>query len=84
MSFELPKNDPVTVAGIAFRTWMQWFSRVHTVVSAAQQAGPTADRPTEKGELWIGRSFYDTTINRPVYVAAVKPTVWRDAAGNVV
>lgn len=82
MSFDFPKNDPVTVGGVAFRTWMEWFSRVHTIVSSAQQSGPTAERPTVV--LWIGRVFYDTTLNKPVYVAAVKPTVWRDASGNPV
>lgn len=83
MSFELPSNDPlVDDKSMAFRTWAQWISWVHQTVSAMRQSGPTADRPTKV--LWIGRSFYDTTINKPIYVSAVKPTVWRDAAGTIV
>lgn len=83
MSFELPSNDPVANEdGKFFRTWDQWLSWAHTTLTAVRQSGPTADRPTSV--LWIGRVFYDTTLNKPVYVAAVKPTVWRDAAGTIV
>lgn len=81
MSFELPSNDPVTVGGVAFRTWAQWFSRVHTIVLSVQQSGPTSERPTSV--LWLGRRYWDTTLNKPVYVASVNPTVWRDGAGVV-
>jgi hypothetical protein len=62
--------------------WDQWFSRVQGIVSSVQQSGTTAERPTSN--LWIGRRFYDTTLNLPVYVSAVRPTVWRNAAGVVV
>ena len=63
-------------------TWGQWFSLVTRFVNALKSSGPTANRPTDG--LWIGRQFYDTTLNKPVFVSAVKPTVWRDAAGTVV
>lgn len=83
MSFELPSNDPVTdESRMAFRTWGQWLSRVHTIAISLQQSGATADRPTSV--LWLGRRFYDTTLNKPVWVSAVKPTVWRDAMSNIV
>lgn len=83
MSFDLPSNNPIADDdGKASRTWAQWFSRAHTIVTSLQQSGPTADRPTSV--LWIGRRFYDETLNKPVYVRAVKPTVWRDAMGNIV
>ena len=83
MSFELPSNDPLTDReGFAFRTWDQWLSYVHMTITAMRQSGTTAQRPTNM--LWIGRQFYDTTLNKPVYVAAVRPTVWRDASGAVV
>lgn len=82
MSFELPSNDPVTVAGVTFRTWAQWFSRVHTIVTSLQQSGATADRPTSV--LWLGRRYFDTTLGIPVWVQSVKPTVWVDATGSAV
>ena len=83
MSFELPSNDPIVdERRMAFRTWAQWLSWVHLTIQAARQSGTTAERPTTL--LWIGRQFYDTTLNKPVYVSAVRPTVWRDAAGAIV
>lgn len=83
VSYELPSNDPlVDERRFSFRTWMQWFSTTHGYVLSIPQSGPTANRPVSG--LWIGRQFYDTTLNKPVYVSAVNPTVWRDAAGTVV
>lgn len=83
MSFELPSNDPLTNQDrTVFRTWSQWLSWVHTTIQASRQSGTTSERPTTL--LWIGRQFYDTTLNKPVYVASVRPVVWRDAAGTIV
>lgn len=83
MSFELPAKDPLVDENrMSFRTWMQWFSTAHSYILSIAQSGSTANRPVSG--LWIGRQFYDTTLNKPVYVSAVNPTVWRDAAGTVV
>lgn len=83
MSFELPSNDPLTNNdGMAFRTWAQWLSWVHMTISAVRQSGTTAQRPTNM--LWIGRTFFDTTLGIPIWVQSVRPTVWIDAAGAVV
>lgn len=82
-SFDFPAESAVVDdKGFATLTWLQTFQRWHTVVTSLQQSGLTADRPT--AILWIGRRFYDVTLNKPVWVSAVKPTVWRDAAGVVV
>lgn len=81
-SFDIPFGRVVDEDGNADPTWDQWFNRVQSIVGAAQQSGVTANRPTSG--LWIGRFFYDTTLNKPVYVSAVRPTVWRDASGAVV
>ena len=62
--------------------WESVFTRWQMIIATGQQSGPTADRPT--ADLWIGRQFYDTTLNKPVYVSSVKPAVWRDAMANVV
>lgn len=83
MSFELPSNDLVAGSDGKFaRTWSQWLSWAHVSLSSIRQSGPTSERPT--AVLWIGRRFYDETLNKPVYVRAVNPTVWRDAMGNIV
>lgn len=59
-----------------------WFTQVYIICFAIQESGTTAQRPTKN--LWLGRRYYDTTINKPVYVSAVLPTVFRDAAGVIV
>lgn len=83
MSYELPSNDPlVDERRMSYRTWMQWQSTTHNYVLSIPQSGVTANRPVSG--LWIGRQFYDTALNKPVYVSAVNPTVWRDASGAVV
>ena len=82
--FDLPSNSPVVslIDGVASNAWQYWFSRVNAIIVTNQQSGPTADRPTS--QVWIGRQFYDTTLNKPVFVSAVNPIVWRDAAGAIV
>ncbi len=82
MALDLPDNSDVIQDSIFSRSWYAWIARVHVVISSAQASGGTANRPTSV--LWIGRRFYDTTLNKPVFVSAVKPTVWRDAAGTIV
>jgi hypothetical protein len=82
-NFDYPSGAPMTDAGgIITPVWGQWFTRAHNAVASLYQSGPTTDRPTSV--LWIGRRYYDTTLNKPVWVSAVRPTVWRDAAGAIV
>ena len=59
--------------------WGQWFTRVQAIVSAAQQSGVTADRPTSV--LWVGRVYFDTTLGYQIWLRSVRPTVWVSAAG---
>lgn len=81
--FDYPSNTPVVeTSGNATAPWQAWFSRVHSIIVTGQQSGTTANRPTT--QVWIGRQYYDTTLNKPVYVSSVKPIVWRDAMGNIV
>ena len=82
-NFDYPSNSPVVDSDFSASTpWQAWFSRVHSIVVTGQQSGVTAKRPTT--QLWIGRQYFDTTLNKPVYVSAVKPVVWRDGAGTIV
>jgi hypothetical protein len=69
-----PPTDPPDVG---------WFSQAFLILFAAQQSGTTANRPTK--QLWVGRTYFDTTLNLPIWVQAVSPAVvWQDAAGNTV
>ena len=79
--FSLPNGQAVDENRLLVRPWSAWTSWVHDFVYAGRQAGVTADRPI-KG-LWIGRRYFDMTLNKPVFISAVKPTVWRDAAGVI-
>jgi hypothetical protein len=83
-TFDYPSNAPITADGQAVSLpWNQWFSRVHTLVSTLNTSGTTANRPTSG--LWIGRTYFDTTLNKPIWVKAVSPAVvWIDASGVVV
>jgi hypothetical protein len=85
-AFDYPADTPVVDEnGNLTVPWGQWFTRVQSITAAAQRSGTTADRPT-KG-AWIGFPYYDTTLNKPVYVAsitALKVYVWRDAMANIV
>jgi hypothetical protein len=81
-NFAYPSNSVVLNGDGKFTPdWESLFSRMYRIAAAEQDAGPTASRP-EKG-LWIGRPYYDTSLNFKVYVSAVNPTVWRDGAGVV-
>lgn len=82
-NFDIPANNPV-VDETRYSTvpWGNLFSRWQTLISASQQSGVTADRPTKA--LWIGRRYFDTTLGKPVFVKAVKPAiVWVDGVGTV-
>lgn len=57
--------------------WRNFFQSVYAICNAVTMSGVTADRPATL--LWIGRTYYDTTIARPIwYVGA---GVWHNAAG---
>ena len=59
-----------------------WFTQVYTICFAIQESGTTAQRPLKN--VWVGRRYYDKSLNKPVYVSAVNPIVWRDSAAVIV
>lgn len=79
-AFDYPSTNLVDSEGNAVPVWDQWFNRIQSISSAAQQSGTTANRPTSG--LWIGRRYFDTTLNSPVYVQSVRPTVWVSPGGG--
>lgn len=82
MALSLPDNSPIAGKEKAPIPWLQWFTRINAFVNAGQQSGTTAQRPTTG--VWIGRTYWDTDLGIPVYVASVAPIAWVDAAGNSV
>lgn len=83
-NYDFPSDTPVVdESGHLTVPWAQFIQRTHNNAKTLQQSGVTADRPTSV--LWIGRFYFDTTINKPIWIKQVKPAVvWIDAAGGVV
>jgi hypothetical protein len=67
------------MAGEVSPLWQKFFSSVFSSVTAMQQSGTTAQRPT-KG-LYIGRHYFDTTLG---YQINYNGTVWVDGSGTPV
>jgi len=73
----------LTESGKFGTEWTNWLASAQLILSATEQSGTTALRPTKN--LWIGRFYYDTTLNKPIWVNAVTPAVvWKDAVGTTV
>lgn len=81
-AYDLPSGAPLDQDGNFTPAWAQWLTRTHGSVITLQQSGPTSQRPTKL--LWVGRYYYDTTLNQPIWLNAINPVVWRDAAGIAV
>lgn len=66
--------------------WASFFSSVYrqSVKSelALEGTGTTSNRPTDN--LWVGRTYLDTTLGKPIWVESLSPTVWIDATGATV
>ena len=72
-------DDQGNVTPAFLQVWTLWGD----FVTAGKQSGVTADRPTQG--LWVGRTYFDTTLNKPVWVKTATGTpVWVDATGAVV
>jgi hypothetical protein len=80
-TYEYPKTTPLDENGNWTPAWAQWIQRTHNNARTLQQSGPTAERPDQL--LWLGRFYFDTTINKPVWLRSINPSVWVDGAGVV-
>lgn len=77
----LPDKDATVdiKTGFLTRMWLRWASDTDKVITAVQQSGPTNGRPTK--DLYVGRSYFDTTLGQPVYFKSFDPLVWVTADG---
>lgn len=63
--------------------WIKYFTDIYQGLLATQSAGTTALRPTKN--IYIGRSYFDTTLGYLVSIKQVKPVViWVNGAGATV
>jgi len=85
----IPVQDAAVVekdshgALVLTNVWRSYFSALTTAVNILLATGTT--RPTSG--LYVGYPFFDTTLGvagLPITVRSLNPTVWQDAAGNVV
>lgn len=61
------------------KPWGNFFSQAWLILSAVEQSGVTADRPTRY--LWVGRTYFDTTLGIPIWYDGSN---WVSADGSVV
>lgn len=59
-----------------------WFQSIQKWLAPVGQSGTTAQRPTKN--LYIGQSYFDTTLGLSVWVKTLQPTVWVNGAGTPV
>lgn len=79
--YDYPSGSPIVDdAGRVSKAWDALFTRWQRVLSAIVDKGTTAQRPTTN--LWIGRTFYDTTLGAPVYLQSYPPAVWVPFGGG--
>lgn len=80
----LPDKDAIVdvKTGYLTRIWLRWASDTDKVIAAVTLSGSTANRPTK--DLYIGRSYFDTTLGKPVWLESANPSVWVDATGAAV
>lgn len=66
--------------------WQAFFASVHDWLGPVGQSGATANRPTDsdRNPLYVGQTYFDTTLTKPIWVKSRNPTVWVDATGGVV
>lgn len=72
----LINNPPIIGVLPALATW---FTQVFIICFSVQESGTTAQRPIKN--LWIGRPYFDTTINRQI---CYNGTAWQRADGVIV
>jgi hypothetical protein len=88
MSVSPVPADPRMVdgTGMLLRTWQAFFSSVYYWLRPTGASGTTSTRPVSSSsvQLFVGQTYFDTTLGKPVWVKSLSPTVWCDATGSSV
>lgn len=72
-------TPPPVKSKIDSDAWIEFFSEAFLALSALQSYGITAKRPTKY--LYPGRTYFDTTLNRPIWVSN-NGTTWVFSDGS--
>ena len=76
-------SGPPLDANRRFRpVWQRWLNTVQQTLAPASDNGTTTNRPTTN--LYVARTYFDTTLGKPIWVKSLNPTVWCDATGSSV
>ena len=87
----LPTRNIISnTKGILEAVYQSWFNSIQVWLGPQGQSGPTTARPSSN--VYIGLSYFDTTLGLPVFAKTVTPTaipviqtvVWVNGAGAVV
>jgi len=71
--------------GIVHPEWQTLLRAMQQTTFNITRSGPTASRPTSliKG-YYIGMQYYDTTLNKPIFLTSTNPFIWKDGTGTTV
>lgn len=75
-----PQGIMVDRDGSPLPPWYRWLTIAGNVLTALTTSGTTAERPVSF--LWIGRTYFDTSLNIPVWYDGNGSTGWCDATGT--
>lgn len=78
----VPRPEITDKHGKLLGPWFTYMSLLNNLLQFIGGNGATASRPTTS--LYVGYTFFDTTLGYPVYVKSLNPTVWVNGAGSVV
>lgn len=64
-------------------TWQSFVESINYWLRPVGQSGTTSARPVDSSRipLYIGQTYFDTTVGKPIWVKSRNPTVWCDATG---
>lgn len=65
--------------------YMTYLHSLNDTLFATTRSGPTSSRPTSSMPgRFIGMSFFDTDLSKPVFLKTASTDVWVDGSGSVV
>lgn len=72
--------------GVLVPVYQAFIASIFNWLSPVGQSGTTAQRPVNSNQvfMYIGRSYFDVSLGKPVFVKSLNPTVWVDGSGAVV
>ena len=79
-------NQIVDQGGRLTFVWQSFLNSMQYWLSPVGQSGTTAQRPVDSSRrpLYIGQSYFDTTLAKPIWVRFRNPTLWVDSTGTTV